>query len=113
MLSRIRVPHYVTKRQQCQGYEFHVLCSDRETDDRQRKKEREDQVHYGEFKSGQNDPYDVHDQRYRTARRFGFLNLPTERGEDATGKSETHETERDADDREAQKNAAKNITQED
>ncbi len=49
----------------------------------------------------QNDPDDVHDECNRPARRFGFANLATKRCNYTAGESETHQTERNAYDREA------------
>jgi hypothetical protein len=70
-------------------------------------------VHDGKLQPWQDDPDDVHDQRNRAAWRFSWLNLSTKRREDSPGEPETHETERNAYDRQAQQDATENVTQED
>jgi len=89
-----------------------VLHRDRKTDDSQCEKCREQEVHYRELESRQNNPDDVHDQRYGTARWFGFADLATKRCDHTACESETHESERDAYDRQAQQDAAQNVADE-
>ena len=103
----------MAKRQQRQRHEFHVLYCNGKADDGQRKDQRETQVHDGKFQPRQDDPDDIHDQCNRTAWRFSLLNLSTKRCEDPSGEPETHQTERNAYDRQAQQNATENVTQED
>jgi len=68
-------------------------------------------MHDRKLEPWQDDPNDVHDQRNRTARRFGFSNLSTKGSDDAAGEPETHEAERNAYDRQAQQNATEDVAQ--
>ena len=52
-------------------------------------------------------------QCHRPVRWFGLAYLATEWRDDTAGESETHESERNADDREAQQDAAQNLAEED
>ncbi len=101
------------KWQKRQRHELHVLYCNRKTDDSQCEEQREHQVHDGKFEPRQDDPNNVHDQRYRTARRFSCSNLSAKRSDDTPGEPKTHKAERNAYDRQAQQNATEDITQED
>ena len=90
-----------------------MLRRDRQADDGQGKEQGKEQVHDRKFKSGENNPDDIHDKRKRAARRFGFSYFTTEWCDNATGEPETHETKGDAHDRQAQQQAAENITKKD
>jgi len=90
-----------------------VLRRDWQADDGQGKEQRKDEVHDRKFKSRENDPDDVHDERKCAAGRFSFAYVATERRDNAAGEPETHKTERDAHDRQAQQKAAENITEKD
>jgi hypothetical protein len=107
------IPHYVTERQQRHRHKLHVLYREWKAYDRQCKQCREQQVHNRQLEPRQDDPDDVHDKRNRPARRFGLGYLATKGCDDAASESKTHQTERYADDREAQQYAAENIAQED
>ena len=105
--------HDMTKRQQRHGHELHVLYRERKADDRECKERRQQQMHDSELEPGQDYPDNVHDQRYGSARRFGFAYFATKWRDDTASKPEAHESERYADDREAQQDAAQNVADED
>ena len=90
-----------------------MLYREWEAYDRQRKECREQQMHDSELKPRQDYPDDVHDQCDRPARWFGCAYLATKWRDDTTSESETHDSKRYADDREAQQDATQNVTKED
>ena len=62
-----------------------------------------------QFKSGQYDPYDVHDDSDGASWGFGLTNLPAEWRHAQDRKFETLDSERNANDGEAQKNSAQYV----
>jgi hypothetical protein len=103
----------MTKRQQRHRYELHVLYREWKAYDRQCKECCEQQVHDRQLESRQDNPDDVHDERNRPAGWFSINDRTSERRENTAGESETHESEWNADDCEAQQNATQNVTKED
>ena len=103
----------MAERQQRYLDELHVLHGERETDDREREERGEQQVHDREFEARQDDPDDVQEQRQGAAWRFRLEDVATKRGENTARQLEALEAERDADNREAQDDAAEDVTQED
>jgi hypothetical protein len=97
---------------QCQRHKLDVLFRDGQANNRYGKQYCEDKMHDGQFKPRQDDPDDVHDQCDGAARWLGFRYLTAERGDDAAGKSETHEAEWNANDCEAQQDATKDVAKE-
>ncbi len=90
-----------------------MLRGDRQADNRDREEQREYQVHDGKFEPGQNDPDDIHDDRDRAARRLGIDDLAPEWREHATRQPKAHESEWNANDRDAKQQSAEHVAQED
>ena len=69
-------------------------------------------MHDREFETGQDDPDDIEDDGEHALRRIDNPHLAAERGEHAAGKFEALETERDADDGQAQQESTEHVTEE-
>ena len=70
-------------------------------------------MHDGELETRQDNPDDVHYERYCAPRRFGFAYLAAKRRKDAPGEFEALYAERNADNRKAQQYAAEKVAEED
>ncbi len=94
-----------------QSCHFQVLYGKWQTDDGDCKKCGEQQVHQRKLKTRQQNPYHIHDDGYRPARRL-FLTYFCAKWRQAQNRQlKTLDSERYADDGNAQDDSAKNVSQ--
>ena len=81
-----------------------MLSCEREADNGDSENESQEQVYQRQFQPREDDPDDIHDHRHCSTGRFGVTNLLAERRKAQYGKLETLDSERYADDCQAQDN---------